>query len=265
MRAKSAPTLKPPAAPADGRPAHVGLLQRPYAPGSNLTRLLHRNNYHTTALPDPRALTRVLRNQQIDVAIAHRLNRDLLPELISICISNKIGVIVIDDPATTDVVSALDQGADDYLSSPPDPEELLARLRAFLRRHRPSSSQVETVTTDQFSLDLTNRRATAHTGEAVRLTPIEWRLIEILVRNPNRLIPTGTLLGTVWGPDRADRANYIRVHTSAIRKKLETDPSRPEYFRTDPGLGLRFTPNPAQPRLTIQAVPAPQLRQAPAH
>lgn len=139
-----------------------------------------------------------------------------------------------------DKVGALDHGADDYLTKPFGMDELLARVRAALRR---AATHVEepVVTTDHFSIDLAAKRATTAGGE-VRLTPTEWHLVEILVRHPGKLVGRQQLLTEVWGPAYRSEANYLRVYIAALRRKLEADPSRPQHIITEPGLGYRFQP-----------------------
>jgi two-component system, OmpR family, KDP operon response regulator KdpE len=137
-------------------------------------------------------------------------------------------------------VRALDAGADDYVTKPFGMAELLARVRAAARRgSAPTSGAV--VTTDAFTIDLAARRVTTERGE-VRLTPTEWHLLEILVRDPDRLITQQQLLQQVWGPAYLTETNYLRVHLANLRRKLEPDPSRPRYLITEPGIGYRFQP-----------------------
>lgn len=139
-------------------------------------------------------------------------------------------------------INALDAGADDYVTKPFAIGELLARIRAALRRATPSD-QSPTITTGAFTVDLSLKRVTLASGEEARLTPTEWQLLEILVRNPGKLITQQHLLHEVWGPRYEKEANYLRVHIGNLRRKLEPDPSRPRYLRTDPGLGYRFAPD----------------------
>jgi two-component system, OmpR family, KDP operon response regulator KdpE len=137
-------------------------------------------------------------------------------------------------------VRALDAGADDYVTKPFGMDELLARVRAAARRgSAPTSGAV--VTTDAFTVDLAARRVTTRNGE-VRLTPTEWHLLEILVRDPDRLITQQQLLQQVWGPAYRTETNYLRVHLANLRRKLEPDPARPRYLITEPGIGYRFQP-----------------------
>jgi two-component system, OmpR family, KDP operon response regulator KdpE len=138
-------------------------------------------------------------------------------------------------------VAALDAGADDYITKPFSINELLARLRASLRRHQPSPDE-PVVTTPDFAIDVVNKRVT-RSDNAVHLTPTEWQIVERLVRNPGRLVTQRQLLQDVWGPQYENETNYLRVHLAAIRRKLEPDPGRPRYFITEPGIGYRFEPS----------------------
>lgn len=141
--------------------------------------------------------------------------------------------------AEVDKVRALDAGADDYVTKPFGMNEVLARLRAALRRHQPLPEQA-TVSTSSFTVDLAEKTATLPTGDHVHLTPIEWAIVEALVRHPGRLVTQRHLLQQVWGPQYENETNYLRVHLAAIRKKLEPEPSRPRFFLTEPGIGYRF-------------------------
>ncbi|MEU8030090.1 response regulator transcription factor [Streptomyces sp. NPDC049099] len=138
-------------------------------------------------------------------------------------------------------VAALDAGADDYVTKPFSMDELLARLRAAVRRTEdtplvPESTLVETA---DFSIDLLAKKAVRH-GRDVRLTPTEWHLLEILVTHPGRLITQKHLLQEVWGVSQRNKTNYLRVYMAQLRRKLETDPSHPRYLITEPGMGYRF-------------------------
>jgi two-component system KDP operon response regulator KdpE len=144
-----------------------------------------------------------------------------------------------------DKVSALDAGADDFVAKPFGMGELLARMRAVLRRRQPVHGE-PVVHTPDFRLDLALKEAERTTadgaaGAEVRLTPIEWALIEVLVRNSGRLVPRRELLREVWGPDHEQDTNYLRVHIANVRRKLEPAPSRPRYFLNEPGMGYRFS------------------------
>ena len=139
-----------------------------------------------------------------------------------------------------DKVGALDAGADDYVAKPFGMGELLARLRASLRRPIPNEESPEVVT-PHFTIDLSHNKVRNEIGE-VRLTPTEWHLVEILVRNAGRLVTSNELLQSVWGPEYGHETNYLRVHFAHIRRKLEPEPSRPRYFHTEQGMGYRFEP-----------------------
>jgi two-component system, OmpR family, KDP operon response regulator KdpE len=139
-------------------------------------------------------------------------------------------------------INALDVGADDYLTKPFGTGELLARVRAALRRATPTDEQ-PVITTAAFTIDLAARTITTAQGQ-IRLTLTEWQLLEILVRNPDTLITQQKLLHDVWGPRYEAKTNYLRVHLANLRRKLEPDPTRPRYLHTEPNLGYRFTPEP---------------------
>jgi two-component system KDP operon response regulator KdpE len=142
----------------------------------------------------------------------------------------------------TQKVAALDAGADDYITKPFGMEELLARLRAALRRSQPAEEEA-VIRTPDFSVDLAAKVVTRG-GSEVRLTPTEWHLVEILVRHPGKLISQRQLLRDVWGPTYGEETNYLRVFMAQIRRKLEPDPSSPRYFITEPGMGYRFETEP---------------------
>ncbi len=141
-----------------------------------------------------------------------------------------------------DKVSALDAGADDYVTKPFGMDELMARLRAALRRATPAEEAPVIVTPD-FTIDLSAKRVHRPGiagDEEVRLTPTEWHLVEVLVRNQGKLVSQRQLLQEVWGPEYHDETAYLRVHMANVRRKLEPEPSRPRYFFTEPGMGYRF-------------------------
>jgi two-component system KDP operon response regulator KdpE len=153
--------------------------------------------------------------------------------------------------AEADKVAALDAGADDYVTKPFGMDELLARLRAALRRAVPAAEE-PVIETDGMRIDLADkrvfrRRADAPDGpdsdapdEEVHLTPTEWGLVEVLARHRGKLVSQRQLLQEVWGPSYGTEANYLRVHMAAIRRKLEPDPGRPRWFLTEPGMGYRL-------------------------
>jgi two-component system, OmpR family, KDP operon response regulator KdpE len=136
-------------------------------------------------------------------------------------------------------IAALDAGADDYVTKPFGMGELLARLRAAVRRAAPAPDE-PVITAGELSVDLAAKRV-RRAGADVRLTPTEWQLLEVLVRNRERLVTQRQLLREVWGPEYRTEGNYLRVYMAHLRRKLEADPGRPRYLRTEPGMGYRFT------------------------
>ncbi|MGW5098037.1 response regulator [Streptomyces nodosus] len=138
-------------------------------------------------------------------------------------------------------VQALDAGADDYVTKPFGMDELLARLRAAVRRAEPTGGGDDDVIVDAagFTVDMAAKKVN-RAGKDVRLTPTEWHLLEVLVRNTGRLVSQKQLLKEVWGPSYGTESNYLRVYMAQLRRKLETDPSHPQHFITEPGMGYRF-------------------------
>ena len=141
----------------------------------------------------------------------------------------------------SDTVHGLEGGADDYVTKPFGMDELLARLRAAMRRSTPAEEEA-VVETEHFSVDLAAKRIMTPDGE-VKLTPTEWNLVEILVRNAGKLVTQRQLLQEVWGPQYERETNYLRVYFAQIRRKLEPDPARPRYFITEARMGYRFSPS----------------------
>ena len=139
-----------------------------------------------------------------------------------------------------DKVEALDAGADDYVTKPFAADELLARLRALGRR-TPGATDEPVVSFGDVTVDLANHVVTRG-GASVRLTPTEWRLLEVLVRNPERLVSRETLLTEVWGPQYTTDTGYLRLYLAQLRKKLEAEPSKPRHLLTEAGMGYRFSP-----------------------
>jgi len=151
-----------------------------------------------------------------------------------------VPVIVLSARAESeDKVEALDLGADDYVTKPFGIEELLARIRAAVRRVGEVGREIGTITTQRFRLDFAERRASVD-GADVRLTPTEWRLLETLCRAPGHLVSQQDLLRSVWGPSYGRESNYLRVYANQLRRKLESDPANPTHLITEPGLGYRF-------------------------
>lgn len=154
-------------------------------------------------------------------------------------------LVVSGRTGSADKVDALDAGADDYVTKPFAADELLARIRALTRRQTgPADEPV--VRFGDVAVDLAARQVTRTTpdGEqAVRLTPTEWALLEVLLRNPRRLVTRQALLTQVWGPQYTSDTGYLRLYLAQLRKKLEPEPSHPRYLLTEAGMGYRFMPD----------------------
>jgi two-component system, OmpR family, KDP operon response regulator KdpE len=138
-------------------------------------------------------------------------------------------------------VNALDAGADDYVTKPFSLDELLARIRAVTRRlTNPDTPLVARI--GRYDVDLADRRIRADDGTQVHLTPIEWQLLDALVRHPGKLVGQRQLLQQVWGPTYQNETDYVRQYMKHLRRKLEDDPTRPRHLITEPGMGYRFQP-----------------------
>ncbi|MET8760564.1 response regulator [Lentzea sp. NPDC004782] len=143
---------------------------------------------------------------------------------------------------SADKVDALDAGADDYVTKPFGMDELLARLRAAVRRSAVAGPEDEPVVrTASFTVDLAAKRVLKDDAE-VHLTPTEWGLLEVLARNAGKLVAQKQLLRDVWGPAYEKETHYLRVYLAQLRRKLEPEPARPRHLLTEPGMGYRFEP-----------------------
>jgi two-component system KDP operon response regulator KdpE len=169
-------------------------------------------------------------------------------------------IIVLSGRASPgDKIGALDVGADDYVTKPFSMAELLARLRAVLRRddsqpHGAASAIVGHSVIDLAAHTVTHRTAQPDPAgpggdagetdaeETIRLTPTEWRILETLVRRPGQLVSSRQMLTEIWGPGYEPRTNYLRFHMARLRRKLEDDPARPRHLLTEPGMGYRYQP-----------------------
>ena len=155
-------------------------------------------------------------------------------------------IIVLSGRAdSADKVEALDAGADDYVTKPFGVEELLARMRAATRRTG-AAEDPPRVRLGDITVDLAAKRVTKDTGHDggadVRLTPTEWHLLEVLLRNPGRLLSQKQLLHDVWGPGYDNASGNLRLYMAQLRRKLEPDPARPRWLITEPGMGYRYQP-----------------------
>jgi two-component system KDP operon response regulator KdpE len=155
----------------------------------------------------------------------------------------EVPIIVLSGRAgSTDKITALNAGADDYVTKPFNIEELLARMKAVSRRLRPESPEDEPVRIGGHVVDIAEKAVRADNGELVHLTKTEWQLLTILVHNPGKLVSQRQLLQEVWGPTYLNETHYLRQYMAQLRKKLEPDPSRPHQLLTEPGMGYRFMP-----------------------
>ncbi|MFB7499957.1 response regulator [Streptomyces sp. NPDC056161] len=204
---------------------------------------LEARRYGVDAAPDGATALRFAAARQPDVVLL-----DLgLPDMDGVDVIRalrgwtRVPILVLSArQASDEKVSALDAGADDYVTKPFSMDELLARLRAAVRRTEDVPPAPERlVETEHFSIDLIAKKA-VRDGRDVRLTPTEWHLLEILVTNPGRLITQKYLLQEVWGVSQRNKTNYLRVYMAQLRRKLERDPSHPRYLITEPGMGYRF-------------------------
>ncbi len=161
-----------------------------------------------------------------------------------------VPIIVLSGRAGSgDKVAALDAGADDYVTKPFGIDELLARIRAVTRRTTHAESNPPAIRIGRYTVDLTDHTITAEDGTEVRLTPTEWHLLEILARNPGKLISQRHLLQEVWGTRYERETHYLRQYMAQLRRKLEDDPAHPRHLLTEPGMGYRFRPAAGDDRL----------------
>ncbi|GHI06033.1 two-component system response regulator [Streptomyces cellostaticus] len=205
---------------------------------------LQARRYGVDAAPDGATALRLAAARQPDVVLL-----DLgLPDMDGVDIIkglrgwSRVPILVLSARQSSDEkVGALDAGADDYITKPFSMDELLARLRAAVRRTEdlPLVPETTLVSTDGFTIDLLAKKV-VRGGRDVRLTPTEWHLLEILVTHPGRLITQRQLLQEVWGVSQSNKTNYLRVYMAQLRRKLEADPSSPRYLITEPGMGYRF-------------------------
>jgi two-component system KDP operon response regulator KdpE len=140
-----------------------------------------------------------------------------------------------------DKVQALDLGADDYVTKPFNMDELLARLRATSRRGAAADEAVVARVGDT-TIDLAATTAVGVDGEAIHLTPTEWKILDVLLRRPGKLVAGGTLLTAVRGSSDHTDPSYLRIYLAQLRRKLEPEPSRPRHLITEPGMGYRYRP-----------------------
>jgi len=224
-------------------------------------------NSRILIVDDEPQITRVLRTtlsaQRYDVRVANdgetalEIMKDWTPDLVVTDVSmpnmdgldlcrqlrsrSDVPIIVLsvtEDERTK--VKALDLGADDYVTKPFNLQELLARVRAHLRR-APATEPEKVIAAGDFSVDLEGH-SVQMLGEEIRLTPKEFDLLVYLLRHAGKAVPHRTLLSTIWGPDHTEQAEYLRVLVAQLRKKIESDASSKRYIFTEPWIGYRFIP-----------------------
>jgi len=207
-----------------------------------LTLTLRARGYDVTDVATGSAAIDVLSRRRLDVVVL-----DLgLPDLDGVEVIRRVRetltvpvVVLSARRDEVDKVRALDAGADDYMTKPFGVDELLARLRAAVRRSGRSADQ-RVITTDDFVIDLGTKSVGAPDGQPIHLTPTEWGVLESLVTANGLLVTSSDLLSEVWGPGYEEQTNYLRVYIGQLRRKLEPDPASPRYLITSPGLGYRF-------------------------
>ena len=203
---------------------------------------LRARDYEVETAGDGRSALQIMAEREPDVVLL-----DLgLPDVGGVAVIRRIRatssvpiVVLSARHESDDKVEALDAGADDFVTKPFGMEELLARLRAALRRGVTAPAPAERVTIGGLVLDVDDGSATKN-GVEVHLTPTEWRIVAALLRRRGRLVRQSELLREVWGPAYERETHYLRVYLAQIRRKLEDDPARPAHFVTEPGLGYRF-------------------------
>ena len=204
---------------------------------------LRARGYEVETAADGRSALQILAERTPDVIVL-----DLgLPDLDGVDVLRRLRdvspvpvVVLSARHDSDDKVEALDAGADDYVTKPFGMDEFLARIRAAVRRGSPENPEPLVVTTDDFTLDIAERRATGRDGLEIRLTPTEWRLVDALARRAGHLVTHTELLRAAWGPAYGRELNYLRVYANQLRRKLEPDPAAPRYLLTEPGIGYRF-------------------------
>jgi len=207
---------------------------------------LRAHGYQVTLAHDGRtALTEIASTRPAVVVLDLGLpDLDGIDVLTDVRCTSTVPVIVLSARSTSaEKVEALDAGADDYVTKPFAMTELLARIRASVRRGTPAVS-TETdpaITTPDFTIDLGAHRVDRK-GSTIRLTPTEWSLLEMLVRHSGKLVTQKQILTDIWGPASTEQTHYLRVYLAQLRRKLEPDPAHPRYLITEPGLGYRFLP-----------------------
>jgi two-component system KDP operon response regulator KdpE len=212
-----------------------------------LATVLRHGHFDVKTAQDLSYASRMLRHQRFAAVVVNDLAGTELREVVhELRVLTDLPILVVSRNANEwDKVPVLDAGADDYLAQPYGVEELLARLRATLRRFERTADETPIVT-DDFTVYVHDRRFVTADGSEPPLTETEWKLLEVLLRHPGHLVSQADVLRAVWGPDAINKTQYLRVHMASIRRKVEPNPAHPRYFITAPGLGLKFVPSAIQ-------------------
>jgi two-component system KDP operon response regulator KdpE len=193
----------------------------------------------TTAHTVEQAVTHV-RTYRTDAVLVDPAQLDMAQLVAELRARTELPIIVVSEgEGDVNLVSALDAGADDYISKPFRVEELLARMRAALRRVRRMEDPAAIVT-DDFTIDIAARRAFHSDGSEIYLTGVEFRMVEILLRQPGHVVSREQILEEIWGPRGVHSPHYLRVFVNRVRQKLEPDPAHPRYLHTAAGVGMVF-------------------------
>lgn len=203
---------------------------------------LRASGWRVTTAADGRSALRAHEHERADVVVLDLGLPDMdgVEVLTTLRRSGDVPVLVLSArDQSADKVRALDAGADDFVTKPFELQELLARLRAAIRRRDPATEPPLILSAGDLTIDL-GRKQVQRSGADVPLTPTEWNLLEVLVRRRGRLVSHQHLLQEVWGPAYGTETNYLRVYTAQLRRKLEHDPARPRHILSSPGLGYRF-------------------------
>jgi two-component system KDP operon response regulator KdpE len=186
------------------------------------------------------AITHV-RTHPTDAVLVDPAQLDIAQLMGELRVRTELPIIVVSEgEGDVNLVSALDAGADDYISKPIVVEELLARMRAALRRVRRVEVPAAAIVTDDFTIDIAARRAFHSDGSEIYLTGVEFRMVEILLRHPGHVVSREQILEEIWGARGLRHPDYLRVFVNRVRQKLEPDPAHPRYLHTAAGLGMVF-------------------------
>jgi two-component system KDP operon response regulator KdpE len=214
-----------------------------------LVNVVRHGDFEVRAARDASEAGALLRRHDFDAVVVTDLAAVELAAIVSeLRARTEVPILVVSSNSDeVEKVAVLDAGADDYVTQPYGIEELLARLRATVRRFERAADD-SPIVTDDFTVYVRDRRFVRSGGEEAPLTSTEWKILEVLLHRPDHLVSQADVLRTVWGPDAVDKTQYLRVHMASIRRKVEPDPGHPRYFVTAPGLGLRFVPAVAEAR-----------------